>query len=268
MDGTGWSPLRSTLSAGDTSPDGSELFLLVEASETNANGSSTRQTQTRSAATYSMSVFAKAGPDDAAILVIRPSLNADFSDAVQAWFDLEAGTVLSVSASSGSSVVTTPVANIEDWGNGVYRCVLTFTLGSESLTQLRYCLADANASLAVTIGKQVQLWGAQLEAGSFPTSYISTAGAAASRSADVASIPTSAFGYNADKGTVVVDFETIGWQVLLGQKLQFLQRLHLTPMMQLVFFTGQTELLAFSIPFLCLQMLTYHQRARLQQVKT
>jgi hypothetical protein len=53
----------------------------------------------------------------------------------------------------------------------------------------------------------IWLWGFQLEAGSFPTSYISTAGAAASRSADVASIPTSAFGYNADKGTVVVDFE-------------------------------------------------------------
>jgi hypothetical protein len=46
MDGTGWSALRSTFSAGDTSPDGSELFLLVEASETNVNGSSTRQTLT------------------------------------------------------------------------------------------------------------------------------------------------------------------------------------------------------------------------------
>jgi hypothetical protein len=52
----------------------------------------------------------------------------------------------------------------------------------------------------------VFLWGAQLEAGSFPTSYISTSGAAASRAADVASIPTSAFGYNQKAGTVVVDF--------------------------------------------------------------
>jgi hypothetical protein len=51
------------------------------------------------------------------------------------------------------------------------------------------------------------LWGAQLEAGSFPTSYIPTAGVAASRSADVASIPTSAFGYNQKAGTVVVDFD-------------------------------------------------------------
>jgi hypothetical protein len=53
----------------------------------------------------------------------------------------------------------------------------------------------------------LRVYAPQLEAGSFPTSYISTSGAAASRSADVASIPTSAFGYNADKGTVVCEFE-------------------------------------------------------------
>lgn len=51
------------------------------------------------------------------------------------------------------------------------------------------------------------IWGAQLEAGSFPTSYIPTAGSTATRSADVASIPTSAFGYNQKAGTVVCEFE-------------------------------------------------------------
>jgi hypothetical protein len=51
----------------------------------------------------------------------------------------------------------------------------------------------------------VLAWGAQLEAGSFPTSYIPTAGATATRAADIASIPTSAFGYNQKAGTVVVE---------------------------------------------------------------
>ena len=54
----------------------------------------------------------------------------------------------------------------------------------------------------------VHVWGAQVEAGAFPTSYFPTAGVAASRSADVASIPTSAFGYNQKAGTVVVEWNS------------------------------------------------------------
>jgi hypothetical protein len=51
-------------------------------------------------------------------------------------------------------------------------------------------------------------WGAQLEAGAFPTSYIPTTTAAVTRSADVASITGSAFTsfYNQSEGTVFADF--------------------------------------------------------------
>jgi hypothetical protein len=56
----------------------------------------------------------------------------------------------------------------------------------------------------------VYLWGAQLEAGSFATSYIPTSGSQQTRSADLASIPVSAFGYNDQAGTVVVEFDTVG----------------------------------------------------------
>jgi hypothetical protein len=47
-------------------------------------------------------------------------------------------------------------------------------------------------------------WGAQLEAGAFPTSYIPTTTAAATRNADVASITGSAFSswYRQDEGTM------------------------------------------------------------------
>jgi hypothetical protein len=68
--------------------------------------------------------------------------------------------------------------------------------------------ASAGARIEFTtngVAGSMDIWGAQLEAGSFPTSYISTSGAPASRSADVASIPTSAFGYNQKAGTVVAE---------------------------------------------------------------
>jgi hypothetical protein len=55
------------------------------------------------------------------------------------------------------------------------------------------------------------LYGAQLEAGSFATSYIpvgsTTAGA--TRNADVASVSTQAFPYSATEGTWVANFQTI-----------------------------------------------------------
>jgi hypothetical protein len=97
----------------------------------------------------------------------------------------------------------------EDVGNGWYRfsASVTTPVGCTSLRVYPIREQNAVGSVAGATGTSF-LWGAQLEAGSFPTSYIPTAGSTATRSSDVASIPTSAFGYNADKGTVVCEFET------------------------------------------------------------
>jgi hypothetical protein len=96
-----------------------------------------------------------------------------------------------------------PITSIreEDWGNGIVAVSGTITVNFTGDLQLGIG-PDSDVS-----GETVIAYAAQLEAGSFPTSYISTSGAAASRSADVASIPTSAFGYNQKAGTVVCEFE-------------------------------------------------------------
>jgi len=73
-------------------------------------------------------------------------------------------------------------------GDGV-RVSMTFTATAEPLIVIPY-------------GNVAE---AQLEAGSFATSYIPTSGSQVTRSADIASIPVSAFGYNQDAGTVVVE---------------------------------------------------------------
>jgi hypothetical protein len=56
-------------------------------------------------------------------------------------------------------------------------------------------------------GGSVGFWGAQLEAGAFPTSYIPTTTATVTRSADVASISGSNFSswYRQDEGTVFAE---------------------------------------------------------------
>ena len=52
------------------------------------------------------------------------------------------------------------------------------------------------------------VYGLQIEAGAFPTSYIPTTGSTATRARDFAQILTSAFGYNNDKGSLVIDVLT------------------------------------------------------------
>ena len=75
--------------------------------------------------------------------------------------------------------------------------------------------SDGSGSVAVTRNTSndpfdLYIWGAQLEAGAFPTSYIPTNGATATRSADVASIPVADFGYNQSEGTLFVEFDSNG----------------------------------------------------------
>jgi hypothetical protein len=57
------------------------------------------------------------------------------------------------------------------------------------------------------VGATARIWGAQVEEGAFPTSYIPTTTATVTRSADVASISGSNFSswYRQDEGTVFAD---------------------------------------------------------------
>lgn len=98
-------------------------------------------------------------------------------------------------------------ASIAAFGNGWYRCSLSFTAGSSVTGELRLLLANANGDTAVARNgtSSVLVWGAQLEAGSFATSYIPTGAATATRTADVASISTQAFPYSSTEGTIVVN---------------------------------------------------------------
>ena len=67
--------------------------------------------------------------------------------------------------------------------------------------------SDIRQTLVASGTNLIYIWGAQLEAGAFPTSYIPTTTGTAARSADVCSISGGAFAgmYNATEGTFISD---------------------------------------------------------------
>ena len=99
-------------------------------------------------------------------------------------------------------------ANMEDFGNGWYRCSVTTPTGFDE--RAVYAVSDTDGWIAAAANGNdgILLYGAQIEAGAFLTSYIPTTGASATRARDIAEIPTSAFGYNNDKGSLVIDVLT------------------------------------------------------------
>jgi len=124
---------------------------------------------------------------------------------IRAWFDVQNGVKGTENTAFNANTIS---ASIQSAGNGWYRLSVTgnFTDGTTTYYP-SITTADADASTIREVGS-FYLWGAQLEEGAFPTSYIPTSGSTATRAADVASIPTSAFGYNASEGTVVCEAQT------------------------------------------------------------
>jgi hypothetical protein len=98
-------------------------------------------------------------------------------------FDIESGAV-------GSNGGTTTNAQIQSFGNGWYRVSATFG-GYTGATTGRIGFVDSLSAgwnaLTSTTSKSIYAWGFQIEASSYPTSYIPTTSSSATRVADACS---------------------------------------------------------------------------------
>jgi len=84
---------------------------------------------------------------------------------------------------------------MEDYGNGWYRCIAIDTLGR-----------SGTFSLGVTAASEsVYIWGAQLEAGSYATSYIPTEGSSVTRVAETANGAGNSTVFNDSEGVLFLE---------------------------------------------------------------
>jgi hypothetical protein len=199
--GTTWSATRATVSADATiAPDGT-LTADKLRDTTDNNTHFVAQTFTGTAASYTYTVYAKAG--ERTFIALR--LFNGTSEVGLAYYNLSTGATGTVS--SGTAAIT----NV---GNGWYRCSLVATLAASASCTADIQLASADNTNSYTGDAYAGafIWGAQVELGAFATSYIPTVASAVTRSADVASMTGTNFSswYNASEGTLYADGTTIG----------------------------------------------------------
>jgi hypothetical protein len=116
-------------------------------------------------------------------------------------FDLSAGT--------GTVNFGTPTFSITPVGNGWYRCTITATATVTTSSLVSFVtLSGTSASYTGNGYSGIYIWGAQLEAGAFPTSYIPTVASQVTRSPDAASMTGANFSswYNQAESTIFSDF--------------------------------------------------------------
>ena len=197
FDNASWGTLNATVSANtQVAPDGvtSADTLTDVNGVTSANVGCFQSTTLADSTTYAMSCYVKAGTKTTCRVGIRD----------------KAGTTISANfnlATASTTVGNAVSSTIQDAGNGWYRCtaICASLTGATSPRGLVYM--DTGSYTANGTGT-IHVWGAQLEAGAFPTSYIPTTTAAATRSADVASITGTNFSswYRQDEGTVYAEY--------------------------------------------------------------
>jgi hypothetical protein len=197
FDNATWTKSAVTITANATAaPDGTSTADKLTPDVTLASHFA-GQTVTTTAVAHTYSAYLKAGGYSWAILYA-----AGVNQGV--YFDLANGVV-------GSSFIGAPTSSsITPVGNGWYRCSITFTATTGTAARVYASSANTVSTFAGDGTSGIFLWGSQLEAGAFATSYIPTVASQVTRSADVATMTGTNFSswYNQTQGTLVSAFSS------------------------------------------------------------
>jgi hypothetical protein len=199
FDNAAWTKTATTITANTiVAPDGTLTGDKLVEDTTNTSHNVNRSQGVTTGTSYAFTVYAKAAERSFFRL---QSFNAT-GDAESAIFNLTTGTIVSQSGTSASTI--TPV------GNGWYRCSVIVINDTDTSSTLSIQLYSDGTTASYTGDgySGIYIWGAQLEAGAFATSYIPTVASQVTRAADAASMTGTNFSswYNQGEGTFFGQF--------------------------------------------------------------
>ena len=201
FDNPAWTKSGVVISADTTAaPDGTQTSDTFTDTTANTGHLAFESVSTiTSGTTYTLSVFAKAS--SATVIQV---LGRSGTMGLNVWanFNLSNGTIGSVGSST--------TASITDFGGGWYRCIVTGTAtgtgtGAFALSLTNNSTTALRSPTYIGTGTGTFIWGAQIEAGAFATSYIPTTTTSLTRNADVVTMTGTNFSswYNASEGAFV-----------------------------------------------------------------
>ena len=189
-----WTKTNATITTNDAmSPDGNTTAEKITDNATNGHHRVSQGVSVTSGTSYTASVFVKD--------VDKGYFSLNFTTAgfagVQIYFDLTNGTVV-----SGTGI-------IENYGNGWYRLSATQVANSTTTGTIGFHLSISNNVNYVGTGQSAYIWGAQIEAGSYATSYIPTAGSTVARAAEVCNGAGTSAEFNDSEGVLFAEISAL-----------------------------------------------------------
>jgi hypothetical protein len=175
-------------------PDGATTADKVAEDSATTNHYVLRNPSFTSGTAYTASVYAKAA--ERGQIHIQVGGVAAFGALTWAVFSLSDGSVVASN--------NTPTTAAQQLPNGWWRFSVSKTATATGAPQLQIGPAVAGSSSYAGDGTSgIYIWGAQLEANAFATSYVKSEGSATARGADLPRVATlSSIGYNSTQGSL------------------------------------------------------------------
>ena len=195
-----WTSGRGTTTSNNIiAPNGELVGSLYEKTEDANEGFVYRNLTVSSVGTYSVSVFFKYNNSQYAHFILWDN----GSNGARAWFDIQNG-IVGTTTTFGTTFTVSDL-NIEDYGNGWYKCSAKYVVtGTDTTWQFRVSPSGGNGVTNTDSGAKIYFFGTQIEEGSYPTSYIKTEASTVTRLKDEIFAEDSNL-FDITEGTLFVD---------------------------------------------------------------